>query len=424
MGLHLLYKILKEKKADMLIKIPRKWFILPEEKREYKRIVSFLKKYGELPKPPDTYPIGYEDQPISYYIDEMRKRYAKRVIAKIKTAEVSDETVDKFLNYVNKEVSSLITESYGEYVILPKELPEVAQKVTDVMRKNKVAGLFGYPTGYSLLDLNTGGYIPGDVFVFVARTKAGKTMYSLNSVRKLAKEVPCMFVSMEMPVDSIMRRLLALEFKISNFVSQVRIVSSFVDKDFEKLKLNLTLVNGAYIRDVSDLYSLISFYNPKAVFLDGAYLLNPDKSYRSEWEKAKNIIEELRKLALKTGVALVCTWQLSRQAVKKIAQTGEPEPEHISFTDAVAQSATAVIGIVPDSEPRYKNFFVMCNREGKERIKIKVHWDWETMNFEEADVVEIADTSNLEDLLDRHPFGEYLDLLMEGEGNDEERETN
>ena len=413
-GLHLLYKILKENKPDALLYLPRKWLLLPEETKEYKRIVSFLKKYGELPKPNDNMPVGYEDQPIQYYLDELRKRYARKLIANIKASEVDDSNIEKLLDYINREVSDLISDGYKEYIVNPRELQKFAIEVTNTMRKNKVVGLFGYPTGYILLDVNTGGYIAGDVFVFVARMKAGKTMYLLNSVRKLSKEVPCMFISMEMPLQSVMRRLLALEYRISNFISQMRIVSSFVDAKFNDLNLNLTLVNGSYLRGLHDIYALVSFYNPKVLFIDGAYLLNIKESFRSEWEKAKNIIEELRKLALKTGVALVCTWQLSRQAVKKVVQTGEPEPEHISFTDAVAQSASTVIGIVPDENPKCKNFFIVCNREGIDRVKIKVNWDWENMNFEEADVVEVVDTGNIEDLVGKYPLGEFLDLLVGG----------
>lgn len=399
-GIHFLYKVLKESAGDLLMQVPRKWFLYPEEKRERKRIVSFLKKYGQLPKPPDSIPAGFEDQPLEYYVDELRKRYCMHLLTTIKASEVSPENVEKYLRYLYEELTNLTADVYTQHIIKPENIPSFAQQVTDTMRLNRVAGILGIPSGYSTLDRQIGGFTKGEVVVFVARMKMGKTMYLLNSVVKVAKEVATLFISMEMPLHSIMKRILALELQNPNFVSQTRIVSSFIDKRFSELNLNLHLVNGAVLRDISDLYSLVNVYRPQVVFIDGAYLL-PASGYRSEWEKAKNIIEELRRFALKTNVALVCSWQLARTAVKPLSKNGEPEPEHISFTDAVAQSATAVVGIVnPDTNLNDKKlFFIMCNREGPDRVKIVVNWDWERMNFNEDSSVAVSVQEMDDDIL-------------------------
>jgi len=409
-GLYFLYKILKTGNADFLLRVPPKWFLLGEEKKEYKKIKKYIKDYGKLPPPPSSLPAGYEDHPLEYFFDRLKKRYCNRLISKIKAEEIPEEKIEKYLMWIEKEITELTAMQSLSYMITPDEFTSFALKTVDALRKNKICGLLGYPSGYPSLDFNTGGFISGDLFVYVARMKTGKTMYMLNSLRKLAKEHTCMFISMEMPLQSIQKRLLALELKTPNFVSQNRIIPSFLDKKIKELNLNIYLVNGASLKDISDIYSLISFYSPEIVFIDGAYLLNAG-SFRSEWEKATHIVRELRLMALKTNTAFVATYQLNRQAVK----SKDVEVEHIAFTDAIAQSASAVIGIVNSDNSNEKEFVILCNREGRDKIKIKVNWDWQNMNFEE-----IGEDISFEDVNDV----ELENMLLEYVNEDEEDNRN
>jgi len=394
-GLHFLYKVLKEGRADYLLKVPSRWYLTTEEKKELKRIKNYILKYHKLPSPPDEIPVGYNDETLDYYIDALRNRYCVYLLQIVKLKPITEETAEKLLRFLYSEITNLYTKASSDSVIDEKELPREIDSVITQMRLNKVAGILGFPTGYSLIDRNVGGLIRGEVIVFVARLKIGKTMYLLNIARKVARERKAMFISMEMPIRSIIKRLVALETGTSVFTDTTRLPSSFLDEAYKKINLNLILVNGANLRGLDDLYSIIQFYKPEIVFIDGAYLFQFD-SYRSEWERAKNTIELLRKLALNLDVALAVTWQLSR-AYAKQKDKERVEDYHIAYSDAVAQSATAVIAITQTQDNRLRKFTILCNREG-ETGEFLAHWDWINMNFEETKSDMLIETMDEEDI--------------------------
>lgn len=382
-GFHYIYKVLTEKRSDYLVKTPAEWFI-GQEKREFKKVVSYLSKYGQLPPPPASPPDEYEDHPIDYFYIALRKRYLKKLVDVLRFSEISEENIEEFiLNFV-KEYEKTTSYQTSDFVITPKELPTKTFETIEFIRRNKVAGLLGYSTGYPSLDLLTGGYIKGDLFVFVARMKMGKTMYLLNSVLNMLREnISCLFISMEMSFSSVIRRLLSLEFKNPNFIVQNRIVSSFMDQKIKSISYPFFYVNGSILSDIVDILSLINVYKPDVVLIDGAYLLPIKSSLKTEWERATSIIRGLRNIALKTNLPVIITYQLNRQSIK----AKEVGTEHISFTDAVGQSASVVVAIVNSEDPDKKKFAVIANREGPADVAIEVNWDWIQLNFNETSTI-------------------------------------
>lgn len=395
-GIYLLHKILLDNKPDILAKLNRRWFLTQEEKALYVKIKKFISKYGVLPKP-DTTPIGFTNEPLEYYINTIKNRYLISLIEKLKLTNVTEENVESIIRKFSNEVkNSEITTVDG--IIPESNFNDFILKTVEDARIKRVSGLYGYSTGYPTLDALTGGFLRGDIFVLSARLKKGKTIYMLNMLRKLAKEFSCMLVSMEMSLYSIARRLIFLETKIPQIITANRIVSSFHDEELRNLNLKLTMVNGTVINDVGDIPNYISYYKPEIVFIDGAYLLPTEKKFNAEWERAKYIIEELRRIALLTERPIVCSYQLSRQAVK----SKEPKVEHIAFTDAIAQSASVVVAIDDTDIATEKKFYIVANREGESDVNIRVSFDWSNANFEEiTDTARISyiEESELEDEL-------------------------
>lgn len=387
LGLHFLYKVLKERRADQLLKIPSEWYI-GAERKEYRKIMKYLSKYNQLPPPPSSQPIDYEDHTFEYFYNSLRGRYLLRLLQNLKTVEANEENVDVVLSEFFRQYEENMMRGDGIFVVTPENFGEKVFQSIEEMRRKKVAGLLGYPTGYPSLDIVTGGYVRGDLFVYVARMKMGKTMYVLNSVLNLLKNnISVLFISMEMPFESVSRRLLALHFKNPNFILQSRIVSSFIDKQIKEVSFPFYYVNGAIFSDIVDIVSLMNVYKPDVVVIDGAYLLPLRANSKSEWERATIIVRSLRNIALKSGVPFIATYQLNRQAVR----AKEVETEHIAYTDAIAQSASVVIGIAKGDDEKKKKFKILANREGPSDIQIEVNWDWQNLDFSETGVVEEID---------------------------------
>lgn len=407
-GIYLLHKILVDNKPDVLVKLNRRWLLTQEEKTLYVKIKKHVNKYGVLPKP-DATPVGFTNEPLEYYLDLARNRYLLSLVEKLKLTEVTQDNVETVIRKFSQELRNSEIDAIDGVIPEAKFNEFILETVND-SRIKRISGFYGYSTGYPTIDSVTGGITRGDIFVICARLKKGKTIYMLNIMRKLAKEFSCMFVSMEMSLYAIARRLIFLETKLPQIISANRIVSSFHDETLKSLNLKVTLINGTVFRDVTDITGYINYYKPEVVFIDGAYLLPTEKQFKSEWERAKFIVEELRRIALLTEKPIVCSYQLSRQAAK----SKEPKAEHIAFTDAIAQSASVVIAIHDAEAANERKFYVLANREGESDISVRVAFDWSTANFDE--IVDTARVTYIEDV------GVDIDEVMMEESYEEERE--
>jgi len=376
-GLCLLHKILSDKDVEALSRVPEDQ-LTEEELYEYERIKKFFRKYKALP-PPRIAPEGYQDYPVDWWLEALYERTIQNVILEFKEMPFDNPSED--LERLYKRLTKLFSEGNAAHIIKPDEIIPKIKNIIQETRKKKLIGIMGYPTGYPVIDNLTGGYLPTDIFVYVARTKMGKTMYMLNSLNKLVDKYRCMFVSLEMGERQILMRLLGLRFRSNIFTDQKRIISSFVEKQLDKLKLNLYYINGAALKNLLELYSLIKVYEPAIVFVDGAYLLKYGHRFNSEWEKAKAIIEELKQIAMKTNTAIVCSYQLNRSA----SSAKEPDLQHIALSDAIGQIASVVVAITPDKTGVARNMHLIANREGISDVQIPVNWNWTHMNFDQIE---------------------------------------
>src|SRR5699024_5098558 len=70
----------------------------------------------------------------------------------------------------------------------------------------------GIPSGISSLDKMTMGFHPGDLIILAARPSVGKSALALNMLVHAAKATKknCVMFSLEMGVDSLTNRMLAL----------------------------------------------------------------------------------------------------------------------------------------------------------------------------------------------------------------------
>jgi|GEM_PF-3948320 len=407
-GMYFLHKVLKDRNIQILSQVPSRWFFLSEEIDYYNALKKFVSKYDSLPPAPAVEPEGYEDYPLEYWLDQLRLRYVKHLLARIKSEDVPEDSLDRYVENIRRELENLASERYRLSMVHRDELHDFAFSIVNKLRLDKVSKCLGYPTGYPSLDLATSGYVPGDVVVYAARMKMGKTMYLLNSLATTAQHVDCLFLSMEMPLEQIVRRLLALQLQDDSFFPTGKLTPSFLDKDIERVvgSLKVDFVNGASLTDISELFAIANVYKPKVLFIDGAYLLPIRDNVRSEWERAKRIIEGIRNFALRSNIAVACTWQLNRLAVKKAKNGEELGGEHIAFTDAVAQAAAAVVFIV--GEDNEKRFVLRYVRDGRP-AEFGVNWNWKDMKFDEKG--EVVLSKEEEDVIE-----EIMATIEEGYG--------
>ncbi|MEM1672144.1 MAG: DnaB-like helicase C-terminal domain-containing protein [Archaeoglobaceae archaeon] len=407
-GITLLLKLAEERRADILLRLPAKFFEA-EEREFYRLLLAYYRKYRVLP--PKEYLQKFysliEDygHPLEYYIDVVKRRYFTKKLRNLKVTSIDEENVESVLSDLVMEYNKISSQLNPS--VLSEGFNEKLFQMIEKLRRAQVIGLLGYSTGYPTIDEGTGGYIPGTLFVYVARMKMGKTMYLLNSLlKRLQAGEKCLFISMEMPFETIMKRLLAIQFKNPNFIRQDRLVSSFIDKELKEWSYSFVFVNGTTITNYKEIRSLIDIHKPHLVFIDGAYLLPLGYNARSEWERITTIVRDLNNIALDTNVPIVCTWQFNRQAVR----FKDDAVEYIAYTDALAQSATTIVSIVDTDQYAKKKMNVIAVREGKGGSCL-VHWDWTNLNFDECQEKVIEESDYMKELGFE---GEIEDIYLQG----------
>lgn len=402
-GIYCIEKILSERYYEGFSLINPEWFETVLEERVFNYALSLFRRYAKCPSSlrhsafaefniPDNIWKDYDDNlPFSYYFDTLKKRYMGILYRKIKELKASKEDqagIESFLESIYKELKSLNEMAETGAAISFLSSDSIAKRTEEEAREHKLNFASGniIQSGWKSLDETIGGgFTPGEVFVVVARLKMGKTMYLIHSLlHSLQNKKRALLVSMEMDFFAIMRRLLGIYYKNSAFV----VGQQFVLKDwlkireeYESLGFSFDYLNGATIKDIQHLKGLLSNKQYDVIYIDGAYLMNSPHNYRSEWEKVKSVIGDIKNLAMFRRIPVVCSYQFNRAAIG----TEDPDVEHIAFSDAIAQAAGAVISITNvKNEPNVKKLSIIANRYG-ELSKFYVGFDWEQMYFGEKE---------------------------------------
>jgi len=119
------------------------------------------------------------------------------------------------------------------------------------------------------------------------------------------------------------------------------------------------------------------------VFIDAIYLLRSKGKNRQE--QLANVADELKMLAIRKHIPVVCTHQFNRNADSK--KDGTIVAENLALSDAVGWNADSLIGLwqTPD--------LVSMNQMGINFMKLRegrakdffVNWNWNTMDFSQVD---------------------------------------
>ena len=128
--------------------------------------------------------------------------------------------------------------------------------------------VFGIPTGFKDLDALLNGWQRGQVSILAARPGVGKTALSLNFALAALEKDGCLFFSLEMTKDRIVKRLLSIPTSIPN--SRIQ-------------KANLAA------SDVTKLNELMQYFDSRKLFIDSTPGLSPNMLKLKISKRAKDI---------------------------------------------------------------------------------------------------------------------------------------
>ena len=155
-----------------------------------------------------------------FYIDIIKERYHLRRL--IETAEqIAEEgfdtgsSLDEVLDHAEKEILEVTRSRRASEFQSSKEVVSRVIKELVALRESD-NHITGVRTGYQDLDRMTNGFQRGDLIILAARPAMGKTALALNLGMYTALRNPgaVAFFSLEMPADSLMKRLLSAKSQV------------------------------------------------------------------------------------------------------------------------------------------------------------------------------------------------------------------
>ena len=384
-GQTLILKIIEAREPNILIGLEATDFQEDFERPMFTFVQDYYSKYSTLP------PINIvrnrfkleaieTEGDVRFWVDELHKR--KFML-----------TYDEGVNRINPFVASgsleqarqellelnLRLTQVGKIVAQPQPLEELFRSAVERLRERRTKdGIVGIPCGWPALSRMLRGWIPGNVYIVAGRKKLGKSeIMAISSYAAAVTGNYPLMVSMEMTTEEYTDRILSIHTKIGlNYIASGRLSTPLENALRESLTTPLPFKyefqEGFFRSSIADIDLMVMMYKPKILFIDGAYLIKPPTGTNkmAGWEKITEIIKELKLVAGRHHIPIVCSYQFNKE--------GE-----VHLSDSICQIATGVMGVyMPKDRSDQRIIKVIDNRNGP-RGELTINWDFDSVNFDE-----------------------------------------
>ena len=335
------------------------WFVTHRDEWEW--IDRYINRHRKCPskvlfktKFPDFRMVQSDD--VEYCLGELRDEYLRRSLVQVVNEAVdkikNDDEVPDIMSLMQKSLLSLQADADGlaneSDVVDDWEVAydEVARRYERMAEK----GIAGIPTGFSTLDLVTGGAQPGDYWIVAARLGQGKTWTLLRMA------ATAVYRGYTVQYDALEQSRAQIAMRAHSFLSSAHAQDSFktqdlmAGRDFDLLaykeflkNLRDTLSGKFIVNDTSrgrvtpsSIAAQIERNKPDVVFI---YYLTLMNGQQGDWQAIASLSAELKGIAMRYQVPIIAAAQINRTAI------GEdlPGAEHLAGADAIGQDADAVI---------------------------------------------------------------------------------
>lgn len=322
--------------------------------------------------------LDMESEPVDFWIPRVVDRFRSDLMEK----EIAEIKLKLDTNRLDEAVSGLgalylgLRELTGSSVMDCITLMQKALEHHNKIQRHEISP--GIPYGIPYIDEVSGGMAGGDLIVIVGETGVGKTALSLCFARNAyAQQNSVLFLSTEVGLLSLGRRLLALDFKENSNDLRLGRLSSFKSAYLASiLEMKATsspenffdFVPGGVYASIGDIMMLAKEKRPGLLVIDGAYLLRLSTSkwkITARWDALTNIIHELKNFSLLENIPVLTTFQFNKKDSGSL--------EGISGTAEIRRTASVVLSLeferkedalIP-TEARYRILKFLKGREGE-----------------------------------------------------------
>lgn len=271
-----------------------------------------------------------------------------------------DEDIDALLAEAEQQLFAVTQKTVSHQ--LSAVSAELDQAMVRIQNQDEGA-LRGVPTTHVKLDQTLGGFQRSDLIILAARPSVGKTAFAIDvACRVAAQNIPVGIFSLEMSMDQVVDRLIAVKgrtslwrlrtgklshegehndfLKITNAISQLRDMPIFID---DTPGLNVLQMRAMARR-------LKSEHGLGLLVVDYLQLMSSRKNYDSMVNQVTEISRGLKALAKELNIPVIAVSQLSRAVETREGGGGKPRLSDLRDSGSIEQDADVVMFIHRDDK--------------------------------------------------------------------------
>lgn len=363
---------LKGKDSKNLSVIQRKW-LDGSEVKQYKFIMDYYKDYGEivgLKTFCDKFKLDSSEadaRPV-HYLNELKERFifaslSEKVPRILK--DLKDDPRDG-LHRFQDLVGLLAVDAVESRDTLYSDDVELRKK--DYEERMKSLGVTYLSMGAPDLDKTFFGYRKQDLITIGGKGGQGKTWLmcflvyllerAITDKEELTEETfgDILFITNEMGEEEIKERLDCIRFRLpyKRFLEgtlSAREQGRYY-KGLDKLKSEKSKIRIVYsCSTIDELATQIGLYQPSAVFIDGSYLMEPERE--EGWEKIVYVTRNLKRLAKNTKTPIINTTQLKRGSAKSSSKFALDGQDDFAYSSSYSQDSDIAMRMFQDADMKF-----------------------------------------------------------------------
>ncbi|MEY8468046.1 replicative DNA helicase [Faecalibaculum rodentium] len=311
---------------------------------------------------------------VKTYIETIQDKYQLRRLIETadeirETAMESADSLDDILSQSESAVMDVTRRTRGTDFLSSREI--VDRVLEQLKELRNTSGITGIKTGYTDLDRMTNGFQRGDLIILAARPAMGKSALALNLAVQAARRNPgaVAVFSLEMPADSIMKRMLSSESRVqSGKLRDGRLSNDEMNRLFEAgngLAESLIYLDDTGSIKVNQIFSKCRKLKSEQeslsmIVIDYLQLITGSRS-DSRQQEVSEISRSLKILAKEMDCPVIALSQLSRKVEDRTGH--EPQLSDLRESGSIEQDADIVMFL-------YRENYYDKDKEAQEQIEV------------------------------------------------------
>lgn len=329
----------EEMGAAAEFKLTPAFFTDPDHRAVYELIQDHWLTHGKVPGESAVhaayprYEFGEYEEPLGFYVELLRDQHMHRLL--LDGLQESEELIEALQGKgpnpgrrAFDQLTELLIKARMEVPVGRDEdlLAKARREIMGVLDDRKMGGLRGITTGFEELDLATGGFQPEQLITLIGLPGTGKSSMLLRlALTAVQNGTRIIFVTFEMSNEEMMDRAVSL---VSG-VDLNKILSGQVTiRERKQIEESLARMEGldGFFRSIYDRSSMTTLsglqakileYQPKAVFVDGTYMMEDETGEPMGSPRAiTNITRGMKRLAQNRKIPIINSTQALIQKSK------------------------------------------------------------------------------------------------------------